>query len=475
MPNLTRTLPDPTWHGTPGDIKQRWLDFVLAEGVRRSQTEPNRLKERIVTLEQEVRNCKRYSAEYKDERETHTTQIKKIEERLAIGQPDFDALAAEILAMPIVVATRVDECGALAILIRPVREDGGDVGDVEISTQSMRYRGWRDSFYVNRSRCPRTMWENVRFEHLEPSSILARPDSHTAILSGALCDAIRILAADSQYVELITTLANLCTQVRSHADRLPKADPNAVPIYTGHVSDPGEALKQLHTMVVLHDEQKRLDELKLKVQRCDRELESWRNQLRTLQRDLRTCKAELAELEQLAKASPELTKAEQNEALKQLAFITTGVPGVMGMRFSDDGTPVVHVRTSNVQEGKRYDLGDVELHFKPYNNYAQYNDLGVLQYHVTRHPNPDYPAPYTHMYGGRGFDPSNWFCFGSRSSQINSLMNTGVFDHAFNIMVNCLNSLNRSHRDYARYATQIPLDEVWHHAPRRRARRRTAA
>jgi hypothetical protein len=147
------------------------------------------------------------------------------------------------------------------------------------------------------------------------------------------------------------------------------------------------------------------------------------------------------------------------EAREELAFMTTGVPGVMGLKFHK-GAPVIHVRTSAVLESTRYDLGDFEITFSL--------DTRFVTQRVT-------PTRFPARIDGerlywQGYD-DGWFCFGERAEQLNALFLQGSFSQFFHYTVNSLCEINEADLRYLQSYPIIPMDEVWINKPRRRARR----
>jgi hypothetical protein len=179
--------------------------------------------------------------------------------------------------------------------------------------------------------------------------------------------------------------------------------------------------------------------------------------LRESQTRIRQLNAEIDQHTRDAKRRGNLINHE--EARKELAFITTGVPGVMGLKFHK-GAPVVHVRTSAVHENTRYDLGDFEITFSMDTRY------------VTQRVTPTrFPARVDgeRLYW-QGYD-DGWFCFGERAEQLNTLFLQGSFSQFFHYTVNSLCEINEADLRYLQSYPIIPMDEVWINKPRQRARR----
>lgn len=146
-------------------------------------------------------------------------------------------------------------------------------------------------------------------------------------------------------------------------------------------------------------------------------------------------------------------------ARKELELITTGIPGVMGLRFRSNA-PVLHVRTSVVWDNKRYDLGDFEVSFSLGPRHATHRIV------PTRLPQG--------INDGRlywqAYD-DGWFCFGNRAEQLNALFAQGSFAQFLHYTVNSLCEVNKEDTQQLEYYPVIPIDEVWINRPRRRARR----
>ncbi|NCU37477.1 hypothetical protein EOL96_00205 [Candidatus Saccharibacteria bacterium] len=475
MSGQQRTLPDPSWYGSPGDVVEQWLRYIAIFRRRSTQEEPARLRQQIRSATDEVGIYRREINDAEAYLATIGQQVQELRERIASGGPDFDAIAAEILALPFVVASRVDNYGRLAILVRPTRSDGKDIGDFELSFQSFKPR-WYSS-YMTWSRTTENVIHNVQFENIRKEDFLPGSNRTMCRCSIEINEGrLTGLRESYQYIEVIKHFVQRINRISDNAHILPNVGSNTLePVYEDHVVNPGRALERLHHGLVGESDVERLASLETLIEHKEAQINRYRQGIRTNQQNLRQLNSALEKLERLANAEIVLSDEDAKQAKRQLRFITTGIPGVMGMRFAEDGTPVVHVRSSFAHHGARYDFGDYELYLCPRLDSGQFGGWGVVPVSLTRRPANRWLSPYLALYGREGeLDAGSWFCFGGRSPQLARLMQAGNFDHAVNVMVNSLNGVNREDLAFVmQNATQMPIDEVWHNAPRRRPRRRT--
>lgn len=184
--------------------------------------------------------------------------------------------------------------------------------------------------------------------------------------------------------------------------------------------------------------------------------------IRMLQRDLRPLHARLAELQ--APCDPSADAVDVSAARQELLLITTGIPGIMGMRFERE-VPVIHFRASYVAYGERYDFGDYELVLEE----TPSPPTAVIQTRITRYPgvNIERHQSLPYWFDGNG----GWFCFGERATEMRRLFRSCQFGHFVNLAVNSIGSLNDDHQYVISDLTTIPMDAVWHNRPKWRPRR----
>ena len=180
-------------------------------------------------------------------------------------------------------------------------------------------------------------------------------------------------------------------------------------------------------------------------------------ELREAQVTLRSVNAELAQHRLQIERSDNSIDLEG--ARRELELITTGIPGVMGLRFRSNA-PVIHVRTSTVWDGRRYDLGDFEVSFSISSRHAARRIV------PTRLPEG---VGDRRLYWQAYEDV--WFCFGDRAEQLDTLFAQGSFAQFLHYAVNSLCEVNQEDAPQLQDYPIIPMDEVWFNRPRRRARR----
>jgi len=202
------------------------------------------------------------------------------------------------------------------------------------------------------------------------------------------------------------------------------------------------------------------------------------DELRALNGELAEKRAELKKLQ----ASVDNLEFDEEAVKKELHYMTS-LPGVMGVRFENvDGkglVPVVHVRTTTVYNGQRYDLGDYELVF--YRHHGE--SAAVIETRQTRKARSAgiyyHTGPYDYRCGCCRY--RTWFCFGNRAAELTELFELGSFSAFLHFAINSLNSINESELSYydlGSHFVKIDDDAVWTPrtvTARRRPRRRWVA
>ena len=196
------------------------------------------------------------------------------------------------------------------------------------------------------------------------------------------------------------------------------------------------------------------------------DLKYFERQVSDTHRKLAKAKADLARLRRESKQHVEV---DRQTALAELRYITS-LPGVMGMRFTHNGVPVVHVRTSLVLQGRRFDLGDYEIHFV--GDSEQSGSIPTMVRTRSPHRGRSYYWGNGRMVEG-GYEGS--FCFGNRHNDISSFFRAGDFGHMLNLMIDSLNSINGGESNIdgvAHSLLESPADVLWSMRVRSRPRRR---
>lgn len=465
MTARTSVLPAPTWHGTPANLQRQWFDFLRRHARQQAQTRPAQLRRELNNAKSGNRDdctrLRRYTSEHRNHQEKLTRLRASVR---TYNDEDYSSALEALFALPEVIATRVDRHGALVILIRPSRSDGLDLGDFELSFDDL-VRDWTS--YTVRSRLSE---EDIRYSNLRMRDRLG---------DGAYLYSIETLARE-QFCDLYANLdlAGLVRAVSGQINRvtassralLQQTVPGVEPLWDGFVENPLKALKNLHKRALdRHGLIRQIREQERYVAEYDRAMRDLRERIRAQEAEIRRMEAELVALEAAAQRRGEII--DLADARRTLQFITH-MPGFLGMRFDEDGTAVIHIRTSWVYRGNRYDLGDFELWLRP--SRGNNKGYGVVPIHATRLPSGGRSTTYFSHYTNRrpGLNEDDWFCFGGRRDELRAMLNDGDFGHFVNVAINCMNSVNSADKpDHARYLPVIPMEEVWRHQPRTRARR----
>jgi hypothetical protein len=214
------------------------------------------------------------------------------------------------------------------------------------------------------------------------------------------------------------------------------------------VLEPVHALQLLYESIGIETRQNSIRSAKRSLENAKLKRDASQENLRAARAKVRNLRARIAERE----ASPDTDNMSPKEAAELLAYITT-IPGVMAIRF-ENGLPVLHIRNSFVHDGKRYDLGDYEI--RPV--------LDVVEPRIIRTRKPiggSYNA---------GWSGGDYFCFGSRNSQIYEYYRLGDFAHYMSLVIGTMNSISVAHQYLVRdgHFARIGMNDV----PQRRLRTR---
>lgn len=463
----SRTLPNPTWHGSPSNLLPRYVAFLRKHKQSSQVTDDN---ESVADLLASIASYERYLASYEHvfaarQRELARINARITEVRSAISFSDeeYEAAAAALIAHPSVIGSRIDDTGSLVLLVRPRRKDGLDLGDFQIGQDLFKRNG--DVLL-----CRATHWGDITFSNLRYNS---RVSEELTIVRYRITANRERLVGNMKRLEVVNMLEYVVRRINrlsswSYRDFAKLDEEHAQPLWEGHATMPGKALKQLLKLAIASAEKDLIRDLEDQKWRITEDINTYRRAMSEYQLALRDKRAKLARLERAIAQT--VVEIDEDEAKRDLELITTELPGVMGIRFDNDGTPVVHIRSSFLYRGHRYDLGDLEFWLKA--NTGSSRGYGVMKVMMTRQPANGNYSPYLSIY--RDVDSNeNWFCFGGRSYSMAQILSRGEFGHLLNVTVHSINRMNAGDESYnARRFVEIPLDEVWQNRPRRRRRRR---
>lgn len=475
---MTRTLrkrpPLPTWHGMPPDLVDQYLAFTrryrdksLAERIRRIEARIQEIGyDRSDALDY-IKSCRRRAAE-------RVALVAQREHELAMLSDVnlYEEGLLELMYEPSLLGIRVNSAGRLVLHVRAYKQEDGEsryVGDFEFSLDTFT----SDYFYfiqtdVSTDRHVATQADRIfdMKEGVIQSTLYENPRKFRGLLQeGDFCGLAKALTE------------RLCLAARTkHWLGLDTAEPE--PTWSGIAPGVERALVRTLDFVLRTSARDALADAQEALARDRRDQKYYADRLRTLTRELTEKRAELATLQ----ASVGTLELDEEAVRKELRYMTS-LPGVMGVRFENVGrdglVPVIHVRTTTVHNGRRYDLGDYELVLSRHHG----EQAGVIETRQTRQARS--PGLYYHTGSyDRGCGCCvyrTWFCFGNRARELAEQFDAGNFPAFLHLAINSLNSINErelSYYDLGSYFIGIDDDEVWvpHMVTvRRRPRRRWLA
>lgn len=451
--------PAPSWHGFGqlDETVRRYAEFCVTHQDRLRQNSSGYLAREIDLIDANLERAKSSLDYAREHVALYERQVEQQGARLSVFDPEeAREQFRRLIRLPYVLGTRLERDGDLAVQLRVVHEYDGvsyDMGDFDISL-SRRAVYW--------TRQP----DNIAYDCIKNVSWRTRDPGYLGTLSDTL-----VLPDLCEYVEHIATQLSRPAEWHGAYYRAPAADLASAPeeLWYTHLFE-GQALAAAR----LWHENAVNAHVKDELARAERNLRDWKyevtdrtERVRCLQAERRGRKAELQKALKREAEAPtrelDLTAAAQN--VRKIASF----PGVMGMRFTDDGVPVIHVRTSIVYGGDRYDMGDHEVYLRE----AKYERaLGVVNVHATRRQ-----MLYTHNYDD---DVSaSWFCVGGRADQVRNHFEKGEFPSLVHLLINTMNGVNPGSEYAVRDSfSRIPMDAVWESRlkqPRNRPRRKPRA
>jgi hypothetical protein len=475
---MTRTLrkrpPLPKWHGMPPDLVDQYLAFVrryqaksVAERIRRLDV---RIQEIGYSRSDAMDSIKSYRREVAESVESVAQCERKLAELSDVSMYEEGLL--ELMYEPSLLGIRVNSAGRLVLHLRAHKQEDGEfryVGDFEFNLDNlMGHYLYFIQTDISTERHIATQADRLvdTKEGVIQSSLYESPRSY------------RELLRQGDFVGLANALVErVCRAARSKY-RLQLDTAESEPVWRGIAPEIARALDRTLDLLVraeakdaLAQAQRDLSDYKVRLKRST-------DELRALNGELAEKRAELKKLQ----ASVDNLEFDEEAAKKELYYMTS-LPGVMGVRFENvDGkglVPVVHVRTTMVYNGQRYDLGDYELVF--YRHHGE--SAAVIETRQTRKARSAgmyyHTGPYDYRCGCCRY--RTWFCFGNRAAELTELFELGSFSAFLHLAINSLNSINESELSYydlGSYFVKIDDDAVWMPrtvTARRRPRRRWIA
>lgn len=452
---MLRTLPVPTWTQSDNELLPKWLRYVEHHAEKYGG-------DAIEDLMRMIRDCKWRIEEYTESVNKltktitdNTARLHALQDTKSVSDEELAARYQELLASPHVIGTRLGSLGELTILIDPKI---GDDGDREAGFFELDYRlspNLYGSSIVRSISCSKRLFSYLR-DYIDCVDYDEIEGYRLYLFRYVASEEARRGMETGNFLIFIDQLVEEISLWRYNLDEK-KADREV--LWSGHhVDDPVAAMRRLvQTTKPMHRE-RMIRDLKYDIERNMAQKNEYLASIRGFRTTLRDYKAELA---QLRKAMQDKA-VDIEEARQTLRFISTS-PGVIAIKFDADGTPVLHLRCSFTYRGKRYDLGDYELHLKMENRRWG----TVLMVRQTRKPaGGEYTQGWHVEYNG--------FCFGrQRAGQIYSAFVARDFCHAVNLAIGTLNALSEGDEYLVErgHFAEIPPQAVWVRKPRARARR----
>ena len=475
---MTRTLrkrpPLPTWHGMPPDLVDQYLAFTrryrdksLAERIRRIEARIREIEYDRSDASFGIKSCRSRAAE-------RVELVAQRERELAMLSDVnlYEEGLLELMYEQTLLGIRVNSAGRLVLHLRAYKQEDGEsryVGDFEFNLDSLtgQYLYFIQTD-ISTDRHVATSADRIvdTREGVIQSTLYENPwKFHGLLQKGDFCGLASAL------------VERVCLAARSkHWLGLDTAEPE--PTWRGITPGVERALARTLDFVLLTSARDALADAQEALAKDRRDQKYYTDRLRTLNRELTEKRAELKTL-QVSVGALELDE----EAVKKELRYMTSLPGVMGVRFENVGrdglVPVIHVRTTTVHNGRRYDLGDYELVLSRHHG----ERAGVIETRQTRQARSAGMYYHTTAYD-RGCGCCayrTWFCFGNRADELAEQFDAGNFPAFLHLAINSLNSINErelSYYDLGSYFVGIDDDEVW--VPhvvtvRRRPRRRSLA
>lgn len=475
---LKKAPPMPRWHGMPPDLVDQYLAFA-----RRYQSET--VAVRISNAECAIRNLGYSREDASDSIRSYrrlvaeTTALVAQYERELAALSDVSAHEEGLLQLmedPHFLGIRVNSAGRLVFHLRVYKEEEGEVryvGDFEFDLDTLNPNG------------------TLLFVQTDVAGTMSVATTSTDICNSANGIIQSILYTNTRsYWELLRD-GDLCGLGRELIKRVGRAAKSKVwlgiessepePAWQGVTPGLERALERTLDHVVRAETKQSLNEAQNNLASYKANQKSYTDKLRSLNRELAETRAELAQLQALS----ENPTFDEEAARQELRYMTS-LPGVMGIRFEDVDSkglvPVVHVRTTMVYNGQRYDMGDYELVFFRHHG----ESAAVIETRQTRQANPyNYGGVYYHRtghaYGCTCCYDRSWFCFGNRARELAHMFEQGDFGTFLHVAINSMNAVNSGDIDdytLKSYFTRIDKNAVWKPyvaTTRRRPRRRWLA
>jgi len=458
---LKRQPPKPTWQGNPPNLVNQFVAFVRQSAPELLRRRLASVLEEVYTLEGKLQHATRENDYYRGRISYARTDIARLKGSIQdlSGLSSYEDGLAEFLYHPMLLGLRHDERGRLVAHLR-IYKDASYIGDFEIG---LYCQGGCEVAV-----CQTDVNDPTNLAQAYPPIGSSLFEFHGVIPIYAASP--RTLLREGNFTRFANCAIDRIINSGYTKVALGLPERPTEPAWHGYNLDLELALRRTLEWSInaptLRELEKREKELKADAAQA-------RKYADLIRRETLALEQQRAEHARLEATDPE-TLFDPEDARRQLRRITA-LPGVMGVRFIDyygQQVPVFHVRTTIVHDGRRYDMGDHEVRFINHTGYA-----AVVNVHQTRPPLRQLYYHNDSVYDGEYAD---WFCFGSRATQLRTWFETGRYDEFMNVAVNCMNLVNPSSTySIPEHFREIDMDATWKPIGgakgRRRQRRKTSS
>ena len=445
---MIHRLPAPTWAQSENNLLPKWLRFLKEHKLRYGNGAIERAESQIRSAETDIKYYKGYVGDYSQQIKEYKQRIAELAKLKPVTDEELRAYFEQLIKLPELLGVRLDRYGRMVLLVDPVlpEHEDRDLGIYEISYETLSGTIW----LLNCS-------EELRYSRLVDYNTMEIDGKHRKLrfygLSEETARKFGTTGDVVSYVKALPAALGRGVDARRLAQR--KAE-RETPWSGIQIADPVVALRKLMESSGAAPAQ-RIEELERGLKIAEQEKKNYLAYLRERQTELRSYQQELVELKKLAEQADNGVDVEA--AKKMLRYIST-LRGVVAIKFVGN-TPVLHVRCSFPYKGKRYDMGDFELHLE-----LEHKLFGtVLKVRRTR-------TPLGGTYEAGWHTSQNGFCFGSRDVDIINAWNNGDIGDAVSVAIATMSTIEKPewelHRARPNFA-EIAYDDV----PQRKLRTRT--
>jgi hypothetical protein len=454
------TPPAPAWTQSENNLLPKWTNYISKAFRNARQQQIEEYENELEYAQMNLTNYEERIAQLKVREQGYKEEIKALRSLHTSGWYDDEQVLERyeaLITSPHVVGTRIGSYGDLVILVDP-KIPGAE--DYELGIYELSYDLMRASMYSTVMVHPGYL---PFLESSEKAGDMSRyTHSARAINAKVLVRATSLLELE----KIVDTFVNYLAEHfrprvhRYYRKELNHRDRRNTWPWSGYAENPLSAIWRFRNASDIPSEESQIKELERELEVAKSDQRYYLDHIRTCRKKIREVQTELKKLDAAEKIA---NKVDLHEAKKTLRHVSN-LEGVIAIKFDADGIPVLHVRNSCVIDGRRYDLGDFELHLQTEEQYFG----TVLKVRRTR-------VPIGGSYEQGWHTDANGFCFGNRAAEILNAFQAGDIGHAVNLAIGTMNSIDEGHR-YDRYLQgrfqQIPTGIVWKRRVRQRQRRK---